>query len=139
MDSNCSNIVHSDFVPLYLYNHKREDLLRNTSPLSRKLYAVDKDSVVVTWDATYVYTIKSSNYTFQKQTYSGQMGRNLVKFMLCVTTTGLIAAAYGPFDATKNDATILEEIMDESNSIFSLFRPGDVMVIDRGFRDCVDS
>lgn len=65
------------------------------------------------------------------------MGRNLVKFMLCVTTNGLIAAAYGPFEATKNDAVILDEILNEQQSIFTKLRPGDVMVIDRGFRDCI--
>lgn len=133
------DIVHSKFVPLHLYRKSREDLLRYTSPLSRKLYGVDENTTVVTWDATYVYTIKSSNYSFQKQSFSVQMGRNLVKFMLCVTTTGEIVAAYGPFEARKNDASILAEIMGEEDSIFSVLRPGDVLVIDRGFRDCINA
>lgn len=132
------NKVHSKFVPLYLYNQNRDNLLENTSPLSRKLYRVDDEFVVVAWDATYVYTIKSSNYAFQKQSYSGQMTRNLVKFMLCVTTNGLIVAAYGPFDATKNDAKILDEILHDGESIFSILRPGDVIVVDRGFRDSIN-
>lgn len=133
------NVVHSKFVPLHLHRKRREDLLRNTSPLSRKLYGVDQDSVVVTWDATYVNTIKSSNYAFQKQTYSVQKGRNLVKFMLCVSTNGFIAAAYGPFEATKNDASILDEIMSDEESIFSILHSDDVIVVDRGFRDSIDA
>lgn len=131
------NIMHTNFVPLHLYRQQREDLLNNTTSLSRKLYGVHENTVVATWDATYVYTIKSSNYAFQKQSYSVQMGRNLVKFMLCVITNGYIAATYGPFEATKNDASILAEIMNEEQSIFSKFLPGDVMVVDRGFRDCI--
>lgn len=133
------DVVHSEFVPLHLYRKSREDLLRYTSLLSQKLYGVDANTVVVTWDATYVYTIKSSNYAFQKQSYSVQMGRNLVKFMLCVSTAGEIAAAYGPFEARKNDATILDEIMNAEHSIFSILRSGDVLVVDRGFRDCIDT
>lgn len=133
------DIVHSEFVPMHLYRKSRADLLRFTSPLSRKLYRVNANTVVVTWDATYVYTIKSSNYAFQKQSYSVQKGRNLVKFMLCVTTSGEIVAAYGPFEARKNDASILDEIMNEDQSIFSILRAGDVLVVDRGFRDCIDA
>lgn len=128
-------IVHNTVVPLYLYNRSRQDLLDNTTPLSRKIYAVNNRKVVVTFDATYVFTIKSSNFDFQKSTYSKQFKRNLVKFMLCVSTNGLIAAAYGPFDARKNDATILNEIINEQGSVFQQLRAGDVVVVDRGFRD----
>lgn len=130
------NIVHAEFVPLHLYKRKREDLLLNTTPLSQKLYNA-AESAVVTFDATYVFTIKSSNYEFQKKSYSVQFGRNLVKFMLCVSTNGLIVASYGPFDARKNDATILLEIMNEAETVFGLLRGGDVIVVDRGFRDSI--
>lgn len=133
------NTVHEKWVPLHLYNIKREDLLKSTTQLSRKLYEVGENVAVVTWDATYVFTIKSSNYEFQKKSYSAQFQRNLVKFMLCVTTNGLIAAAYGPFHATKNDATIMNEILNEERSIFQILRNGDVLVVDRGFRDCISA
>lgn len=66
-----------------------------------------------------------------------QFGRNLVKFMLFVATNGLIAASYGPFEARKNDATILNEIMNEERTIFQELRAGDVVVVDRGFRDVI--
>lgn len=107
------DIVHRSVVPSQLYNQSRYELLMNTTPLSRKLYEVNDDTAVVTFDATYVFTIKSSNYDFQKKTYSMQFGRNLVKFMLCVSTNGHIAGVYGPFEARKNDATILNEILNK--------------------------
>lgn len=68
-----------------------------------------------------------------------QFKRNLIKFMLFVTTNGLIAAAYGPFEAHKNDATIMEEIMNERGTIFEQLRRGDVVVVDRGFRDIISA
>lgn len=133
------NLVHKVVVPLYLYNRSRDELLRNTTPFSRKIYEVNDETVILTLDATYVFTIKSSNYDFQKKSFSLQFGRNLIKFMLCVSTNGLIAAAYGPFEARKNDATILNEIMNEQESIFQKLHVGDVVVVDRGFRDIIEA
>lgn len=115
------------------------NLLRHTSALSRRLYKVNDETVVLTLDGTYIYTIISSNYHFQKETYSMQKRRNLVKFMMAVSTDGLIIGAYGTFSARKNDATILNEIMNETDNVFDLLRAGDVVVLDRGFRDCVRS
>lgn len=131
------DILHANFVSLYLYNRKRKDILQNATTFSRMLYGVSENSATVCWDATYVFTIKSSNYDFQKKTYSLQHERNLVKFMLCVSTNGFIEAVYGPFNAKTNDATILNIIMNEQGNIFGEFREGDVFIIDRGFRDCI--
>lgn len=72
-------VVHRDFVPLHLFNWNREDLVRNTSALSRQLYNLNENAAVVTFDGTYIYTIMSSNFGFQKQTFSVQKHRNLVK------------------------------------------------------------
>lgn len=132
-------VIYEDFVPLHLFQWNRQNLLRHASPLSRRLYNLDEDKAVVTFDGTYIYTITSSNYNFQKQTYSMQKHRNLIKFMMCVSTNGLILGAYGPYDARKNDASILKEIMQEQGNIFDLLLPGDEVVLDRGFRDCVRS
>lgn len=130
-------IFHSEFVPLHLFNWTREDLIQHTTPVSRRLYNVNDDTAVLTFDGTYIYTIISSNYYFQRETYSMQKHRNLVKFMMCVSTDGTILSADGPFSARKNDASILKEIMQKNNTIFNLLRPGDIVVLDRGFRDCV--
>lgn len=101
------------------------------------LYGVSDQTAIVCWDATYVFTIKSSNFDFQKKSYSLPQERNLVKFMLCVSTNGFIAAVYGPFEARKNDAVILSTILNEPGNIFEELQIGDVMVVDRGFRDCI--
>lgn len=91
---NVRQIMYKEFVPRHLFNWTRQDLLENTSPLSRELYNVDENTAVITFDGTYVYTIISSNYGFQKDSYSIQKKRNLVKFMMCVSTNGLILGAY---------------------------------------------
>lgn len=133
------SLIHKAIVPRFLYNRSREELLRNTTQLSRQLYEANNETVVLTIDATYVFTIKSSNYSYQKKSFSVQFGRNLIKFMLFVSTNGFIAAVYGPFEAKKNDATILNEIINEQTSIFEKLLPGDIVVVDRGFRDVVDT
>lgn len=55
---------------------------------------------------------------------------------MCVSTDGYIFGAYSPYEARKNDASILMEIMNSSGSIFDSLRPGDIIIVDRGFRDC---
>lgn len=128
-------LLYQSLVQSHLYHINRDDLLRNVTGLSKQIYDANNDTVILTVDGTYVYTIKSSNFEFQKNTYSKQMKRNLVKFMTFVTTNGLIAAVYGPFDAKKNDATILREILAQPDTIFDELRVGDILVVDRGFRD----
>lgn len=82
-----------------------------------------------------IYTIMSSNYGFQKKSLNCQRRRNLVKFMMCVSTNGHIFGAYGPYEVRKNDAAILTEIMISPGSIFDRLGLGDVVIFDRGFRD----
>lgn len=96
------NIVHKDFVPKHLFHRNRAELLQNTTQLSRDLYEKTDEAAISIWDATYVFTIKSSNFEFQKDSFSVQKKRNLLKFMLCVMTNGLIAGVYGPYSARKN-------------------------------------
>lgn len=131
-------ILHEVFVPLHLHNSRREDLLEHTTAFSRRLYNVDDNTVIAEFDGTYIYTINSSNYIFQKETYSVQKHRNLVKFMMAVSPDGFIIGAVGPFSARKNDASILTEILNRpDNLLFKNLRRGDVIVLDRGFRDSI--
>lgn len=123
-------LLHETLVQSHLFDINRDDLLRNMTELSRKIYEANNNTVILTVDGTYVYTIKSSNFEFQKNSYSKQMKRNLVKFMTFVMTNGLIAAVYGPFDAT-----IMREILNQPGTIFDKLRQGDILVVDRGFRD----
>lgn len=59
--------------------------------------------------------------------------------MMCVTTKGLIVGAYGPYEARENDATILNNILQNRNNdnLFQQLRQGDFMIVDRGFRDSI--
>lgn len=130
----------SDFVPKYV-NHarSREDLLSHCSSLSRKLFLQDDDQRnVVIWDATYIYIEKSLNHQFQKQTYNSQKKRNYVKPMVCVASDGTIICTVGPFMATENDATIMTKIIPNNIPAMRNFMENDVMLVDRGFRDCVE-
>ena len=62
--------------------------LKHTSYLSNELFDVDEENILTIWDATYCYIEKSSCYGFQKATYSMHKGRNLVKMMMIVSSTG---------------------------------------------------
>lgn len=131
----------TDIVPKFI-NHvrSREDLLSHCSSLSRKLFLDDdNERNVVVWDATYIYVEKSLNHQFQKQTYNTHKKRNYIKPMVCVASDGTIICTVGPFKATENDATIMAKILPENIPAMRNFRENDVMLVDRGFRDCVEA
>lgn len=133
------NILLNNFVPIhYGYKKSREWLTAHTSDLARVLYCGnDPKKCVVILDGTYIYTCSTSNYAHQRQIYSGQKRRHLFKIMKVTSVDGSIIGTFGPFPATKNDAEILKVIF-EKTSIEKIFRAGDVVLVDRGFRDCVN-
>ena len=58
--------------------------------------------------------------------------------MVIVTTTGYIVTIFGPFfsDFHNNDASILKHIMlSNYEDILNWTNEGDIMLLDRGFRD----
>jgi len=61
---------------------------KHTTQISKTIFGSEEDSIITVWDGTYVYIQKSSNYSFQRQTYSMHKNRPLVKMMMIVTTTG---------------------------------------------------
>lgn len=133
------NALMQDFVPsnLGFSSIDRTHLQEHRTETSKTLYCLENPEAVVTvWDGTYIYTQKSGNYEFQKKTYSGQKLRNLVKPMLCVCPDGYIVEVFGPFEATLNDAKIMDIIFENNNELKRVFRPNDIFVLDRGFRDC---
>lgn len=136
---NARKILYKYFVCSSLkFSWTRKELNDNTIELSRLVHGNgDPDQVILVLDGTYIYTEKSGNQDFQKQSYINQKKRNFVKIMMCVTTNGKIIFASGPHAATKNDATILRNILDRNEcNVFSILKPGDVILVDRGFRDC---
>jgi hypothetical protein len=55
--------------------------------------------------------------------------------VICATD-GHIVDIYGLFEATKNDARILSEVLANDNDLKTLLKPNDLFILDRGFRDC---
>lgn len=134
-------VLIKHFVPPQLNSIcARNQLLANTSEMSRILYCnSDTDKVVLVLDGTYIYIENSGNQSFQKKTYTQQKKRNFIKIMMCVTTNGKIVFVSGPYAAVENDAKILNTILDKNKChVFSQLQPGDVCLVDRGFRDCVE-
>jgi hypothetical protein len=42
------------------------------------------------------------------------------------------------FEATLNDAAILLNILEEDSKLGELMQKADTLIVDRGFRDCVE-
>ncbi|CAF2155112.1 unnamed protein product [Rotaria magnacalcarata] len=95
--------------------------------------------VTIIWDGTYFYTGKSSSHEFQRSTYSGQKKRHLVKFMSLCLADGYCVDTLGPFFGTQNDASITNHITKTKNALMEWCEPGDIMIVDRGFRDIVEA
>ena len=102
---------------------------------------MDESSIATIWDATYIYIQKSSDYSFQRLSYSIHKDRNLLKIMMLVSTTGLILECFGPYfsNGANNDANIIKnQFSQNQEKLNSFFRHNDSFKVDRGFRDCVD-
>lgn len=133
------NHLKSVVVPLYLnVERNRQELVAQKSVISRLLFDKDDtETVHIILDGTYIYLQKSSNYKFQKQTYNSHKKRNYFKIMMGVTTSGKIVFTLGPFTANDNDASITTKLLNFNGPEIDIFRPKDVFIVDRGFRDCV--
>jgi hypothetical protein len=129
-----------DVLPNYLgvNARSRDDLIQNeTSRMAKKLYNVTNQLVFV-FDGTYVSHEKSMNNEYHRRSYSGQKKKPLCKPFTVATTTGYIVDIFGPFSANMNDAAILDNIFKDPTCITTLMRPGDICIVDRGFRDVVN-
>ncbi len=60
----------------------------HTTDISKVLFEIEEDQLVVVWDGTYVYIEKSSDYSFAKKTFSMHKNRPLIKMMMIVSTKG---------------------------------------------------
>jgi hypothetical protein len=119
---------------LGLVNMDRTDLMNaETTWMARKILN-SGDSLITIWDGTYAYCQKSSNYYMQRQTYSLQKKRHLVKPFIGITTNGRYLDVWEPNDALSNDASIMNNLL-KKESFRNFFKKGDIFVVDRGFRD----
>lgn len=88
-------ILCQDYVPRHLgWEHKpRDDFVARNSFLAENLFGnpeapIEQRHLIAIADGTYLYTQKSSNYLFQKETYSLHKYHNLVKPFLIVCCDG---------------------------------------------------
>lgn len=132
------HVLENDFVPLHLNMvHSREDLINHTTTMCRVLFCESESrQTVLIFDGTYIFIERSSNYEFQRDTYTDQKKRNFLKFMMCVLSDGYILHALGPYEAKNNYAKILRSLQETTNKLQYL-QTNDVLILDRGFRDCV--
>lgn len=147
----CGKCIHSarqalmtHFVPshLGLQHITREQVIQNhTTVFARKMFASGEDVAIAVADGTYIYVEKSSNYTFQRRSFSMHKGRPLLKPMLLVASDGYILSVLGPYlaDGRNNDANITKHMLKtNTENIKDWFQDDDVLVVDRGFRDVTE-
>jgi hypothetical protein len=56
-----------------------------------------------------------------------------------VLRDGYVVDKIGPFTATANDASITESILELSSTLELWTENGDILLVDRCFRDCIGS
>lgn len=138
----CNSVLNSfekDILPLSfgIKSYTREYLIKNhTSIYARKLFNLTNQLVLI-FDGTYLRHQKSKNNNYQRKSYSGHKKVPLCKPFTICTTDGFVVDLPGPFLATENDAKIMEKVISNPNGIACIMEPGDVCIVDRGFRDVV--
>ncbi|RVE39951.1 hypothetical protein evm_015399 [Chilo suppressalis] len=132
------------FVPrhLGLQHMSRDEVVSKNSIIANGIFGnseslLEERQAIVICDGTYIYTQKSTNYFFQKSTYSTHKYRNLVKPFMIVCCDGHILDVLGPFPATTNDATIMSSWIEQPD-VLNFFKEDDIFILDRGFRDCLE-
>ncbi|XP_058810622.1 uncharacterized protein LOC131675604 [Phymastichus coffea] len=147
----CSNVItcfEKDILPTLFGVKKhmtaaecieaRQNLIKNhTSQDAKKLLQLTGDELVLIFDGTYVKHQKSFNNEYQRHAFSGQKKAPLIKPFTVCTTNGFIVDICGPYEGTKNDAEIMKKVLADPNSVFRLMKEGDIMIVDRGFRNVV--
>ncbi|CAF1173234.1 unnamed protein product [Didymodactylos carnosus] len=143
LDSTCSALGQY-FVPKHLgFGHiTRTDVIqKHTRPLAQQLLVDDDPTkAIIILDGTYVCIQKSHNNVLQRRSFSLHKGKPLVKPMMVVSSDGYIIAVLGPFfaDGKNNDSEITKHLLYNNVQGFqNWMKPGDVIVVDRGFRDCL--
>ena len=127
-------VVAEHFGPQSL---SRRRLLDNVSVRAKKILTLTDDQVALILDGTYIRHQKSSNNAYQRRSYSGQKKVPLCKPFTVCTTNGFIVDLAGPFAAKRNDAAIVKEVL-KMPTLRGLLRDGDVLIVDRGFRDALN-
>ena len=130
MSSNIGpqSITRQQFIEQHVTEFANE--LYNPQPEERRVIAVI--------DSTYIY--KSTNFRVLRQSYWLHKNRHLLKPILIVAPTGYILDIFGPYfsDARNNDAEVLrEEFERDAGILANWFQNGDIILVDRGYRDAI--
>lgn len=133
--------LNKSFVPESMGSKQltRETLLTHLTPTVKELFGLKEDQAVFIADGTYLYCEKSFDNFFQYQTYSSQLKCHLIKVFIICCPDGYIIDCYPSFPATSNDASIIVKILQSQPEMVQLIRPGDLILLDRGFRDAVST
>lgn len=139
--SSIRQVLSNKFVPNHLgFKHITRDAVisEHTRPLAKELFSPTFNQAILVLDGTYIYVQKSSQFSFQRRSYSMHKQRHLLKPMMIVTTTGYIVSAIGPYlaDGKNSDAKILNHIIGtDTEEIKTWLQEDDILIVDRGFRD----
>lgn len=123
----------------------RENYINShVSPYTNQLYNPTPDipKAIVYIDCTYNKIEKSSNFRVLRQSYCFHKNEHLVKPEIIVAPDGYILAINGPYfaDARNNDASVLNhELQIDLNGMKTWFQEGDIVIVDRGYRDSINS
>lgn len=135
------NCLAQDFVVRHLgFNHiSRDEIIAHSLAVPASIYSNPTNPVAIAiCDGSYIYVQKSKNFLFQKRTYSLHKYKNLLKPFLITCPDGYIIDICGPYAATKTDAQIMSEIInDQTSPVHIILQTDDVFILDRGFRDSI--
>ncbi|XP_074604085.1 uncharacterized protein LOC141857488 [Brevipalpus obovatus] len=136
--------LYDNFVPLNLgFEHldNRDLTSSHNTLMADRFFLSDEQRArrakITIWDGTYIRMQKSMNVAVQKMTFSGQKKTNLFKPMVCCFPDGYIYEVFTYHGGSVNDATIMRGVMNQNPSFNQVFKPGDMFIFDRGFRDVV--
>lgn len=124
------SITRQQFIDQHVTDFSNE--LYNPQPAERK--------AIVVIDGTYAYIHQSSNFRVLRQSFSLHKHRHLLKPTLIVAPNGYILDIFGPYfsDARNNDAEVLrEEFENDAGTLRDWFQDGDIVLVDRGYRDAI--
>ncbi|XP_062613814.1 uncharacterized protein LOC134275560 [Saccostrea cucullata] len=145
--SQIQRCVHSarsclmqEFVPQHIGFHHishADFVSQHTTPISKRLFSNNNDdAAIIVLDGTYIYIQKSSDYTFQRMSFSMYKHRPLLKPMVIVGTDGYILSILGPYYAKNNDTSITKHILKTNSEGMKVWlNDNDIFIVDRGFRD----